>query len=95
MIILDKAKVQSGSKNNFQVVTPHRAYQIQAKSPEEKKEWMDALQKAVDSYNPEEAPPASAFTFEGKIPDMPKQAAPKSTVVKQTRPASAAPSKKK
>lgn len=95
MIILDKAKIISGSKNNFQVVTPHRAYQIQAKSPEEKKEWVDALQKAVDSYNSEEAPPASAFTYEGKIPDMPKQVAPKSTVVKQTRPASAAPASKK
>ena len=74
MIILDKAKIEASSKSSscFQIITPHRAYQVQAKTADEAKEWMKDLKKAVKSYDQSEAPPASAFTYEGKLPDIPE-----------------------
>lgn len=70
MIILDKGKLEKIKGSAFNLTTPHRTYVVQAKNDEERQEWMDALQAAIDSYDAEKAPNSSSFTMEGKRPEL-------------------------
>jgi hypothetical protein len=73
MVVLDQCTMEDHKSRElqFEIVTKHRAYQLQANNKEEKEEWKAALQKAIDSYQPE-GTPNQGFTLTIKVPRIPK-----------------------